>query len=185
MKRHVVIPAAQQHFARKAVKLEHFGSYSCRNLYGGNQAREAVMRRPTRSTLQASCSKAAGGSRWHETGPGMDPKRGSCGTRTKAPAARSTRCSARHTTLTTPTTTTSTSARTGSAAEAATARSGSINSRWRPQPWPAPPKRLAPPTPRACWHTTAPHRHEAPSCRQRLPSRRPPPGPPASRKTLP
>jgi len=43
--RHVVLPAAQQHFDRKAVRLEHFGSYSCRNLYGregGARSRHAT-----------------------------------------------------------------------------------------------------------------------------------------------
>lgn len=32
--RHVLEPAAQKHFGQKVATLEHFGSYSCRNVYG-------------------------------------------------------------------------------------------------------------------------------------------------------
>jgi len=32
--RHVLAPAAQRHFGRGVATLEHFGSYSCRNVYG-------------------------------------------------------------------------------------------------------------------------------------------------------
>ena len=32
--RHVLAPAAQAHFGQKIATLEHFGSYSCRNVYG-------------------------------------------------------------------------------------------------------------------------------------------------------
>ncbi|HEY5754602.1 MAG TPA: extensin family protein [Steroidobacter sp.] len=32
--RHVLDPAAQAHFGQKIATLEHFGSYSCRNVYG-------------------------------------------------------------------------------------------------------------------------------------------------------
>ncbi|MDY6946709.1 MAG: extensin family protein, partial [Pseudomonadota bacterium] len=32
--RHVLAPAAQTHFGQKVEALEHFGSYSCRNVYG-------------------------------------------------------------------------------------------------------------------------------------------------------
>lgn len=32
--RHVLAPAAQTHFGQKVATLEHFGSYSCRNVYG-------------------------------------------------------------------------------------------------------------------------------------------------------
>lgn len=32
--RHVLAPAARAHFGQKVAKLEHFGSYSCRNVYG-------------------------------------------------------------------------------------------------------------------------------------------------------
>lgn len=32
--RHVLAPAAQTHFDQKVATLEHFGSYSCRNVYG-------------------------------------------------------------------------------------------------------------------------------------------------------
>jgi hypothetical protein len=32
--RHVLAPAAQAHFGQKVARLEHFGSYSCRNVYG-------------------------------------------------------------------------------------------------------------------------------------------------------
>lgn len=32
--RHVLAPAAQKHFRQKVATLEHFGSYSCRNVYG-------------------------------------------------------------------------------------------------------------------------------------------------------
>lgn len=31
---HVLAPAAQKHFGQKVATLEHFGSYSCRNVYG-------------------------------------------------------------------------------------------------------------------------------------------------------
>lgn len=31
---HVVLPAARRHFGAKPERLEHFGSYACRNLYG-------------------------------------------------------------------------------------------------------------------------------------------------------
>ncbi|WP_116809229.1 extensin family protein [Steroidobacter cummioxidans] len=36
--RHVLDPAAQRHFGQKVATLEHFGSYSCRNVYGRAQA---------------------------------------------------------------------------------------------------------------------------------------------------
>jgi len=32
--RHVLEPAAERHFGQKVATLEHFGSYSCRNVYG-------------------------------------------------------------------------------------------------------------------------------------------------------
>ncbi|HEY0681290.1 MAG TPA: extensin family protein [Steroidobacter sp.] len=32
--RHVLTPAAEKHFGQKVATLEHFGSYSCRNVYG-------------------------------------------------------------------------------------------------------------------------------------------------------
>lgn len=32
--RHVLAPAAEMHFGQKVERLEHFGSYSCRNVYG-------------------------------------------------------------------------------------------------------------------------------------------------------
>ena len=32
--RHVLVPAAQKHFGQNVATLEHFGSYSCRNVYG-------------------------------------------------------------------------------------------------------------------------------------------------------
>lgn len=32
--RHVLVPAAQKHFGQSVATLEHFGSYSCRNVYG-------------------------------------------------------------------------------------------------------------------------------------------------------
>jgi hypothetical protein len=32
--RHVLEPAAEKHFGQKVATLEHFGSYSCRNVYG-------------------------------------------------------------------------------------------------------------------------------------------------------
>ena len=34
---HVVQPAAQRHFGREVASIEHFGSYSCRRLYGRSQ----------------------------------------------------------------------------------------------------------------------------------------------------
>ena len=34
---HVVQPAAQRHFGQQVARIEHFGSYSCRRLYGGRQ----------------------------------------------------------------------------------------------------------------------------------------------------
>nr|WP_298724520.1 extensin family protein [uncultured Steroidobacter sp.] len=36
--RHVLEPAAQRHFGQKVATLEHFGSYSCRNVYGRAKA---------------------------------------------------------------------------------------------------------------------------------------------------
>lgn len=36
--RHVLEPAAQKHFGQKVATLEHFGSYSCRNVYGRARA---------------------------------------------------------------------------------------------------------------------------------------------------
>lgn len=35
---HIVRPAAQLHFSRPVVRLEHFGSYACRNVYGRDDA---------------------------------------------------------------------------------------------------------------------------------------------------
>ena len=34
---HVVQPAAQRHFGRSVARIEHFGSYSCRRLYGRSE----------------------------------------------------------------------------------------------------------------------------------------------------
>ena len=36
--RHVVAPAAQKHFQRPVARLEHFGTYACRNVYGRKDA---------------------------------------------------------------------------------------------------------------------------------------------------
>lgn len=36
--RHVVQPAAQRHFGLDVARFEHFGSYSCRNVYGRPEA---------------------------------------------------------------------------------------------------------------------------------------------------
>jgi hypothetical protein len=36
---HVLQPAALAHFGRRVARLEHFGSYSCRNVYGGESGR--------------------------------------------------------------------------------------------------------------------------------------------------
>ena len=36
--RHVLVPAAQKHFGQNVATLEHFGSYSCRNVYGRTNA---------------------------------------------------------------------------------------------------------------------------------------------------
>jgi hypothetical protein len=36
--RHVLQPAAQAHFGRRAERLEHFGSFACRNVYGRSDA---------------------------------------------------------------------------------------------------------------------------------------------------
>src|SRR5689334_16605497 len=36
--RHVLVPAAQKHFGQHVATLEHFGSYSCRNVYGRENA---------------------------------------------------------------------------------------------------------------------------------------------------
>ena len=37
--RHVLQPAAQAHFGRPAVRMEHFGSYACRNISGSDARR--------------------------------------------------------------------------------------------------------------------------------------------------
>ena len=39
--RHVMQPAAQRYFAASVARLEHFGSYSCRNVYGREDARRS------------------------------------------------------------------------------------------------------------------------------------------------
>jgi hypothetical protein len=36
--RHIVQPAARKHFGAQVKRLEHFGSYSCRNIYGRKNA---------------------------------------------------------------------------------------------------------------------------------------------------
>ena len=36
--RHVVMPAAEAHFGQPVAAIEHFGSYSCRNVYGRSNA---------------------------------------------------------------------------------------------------------------------------------------------------
>jgi hypothetical protein len=71
--RHVVLPAAQQHFGRAAVRLEHFGSYACRNLYGRPDA--ARSRHATADALDVSGFVIDGGRRitvarhWSAPGP--------------------------------------------------------------------------------------------------------------------
>jgi len=35
---HIVLPAARLHFGEPVVRLEHIGSYACRNVYGNNNA---------------------------------------------------------------------------------------------------------------------------------------------------
>ena len=37
--RHVVEPAAQRHYGASVARLEHFGSYACRNVYGREEGR--------------------------------------------------------------------------------------------------------------------------------------------------
>lgn len=40
--RHVVQPAAHRHLGSPAVRLEHYGSYACRNVYGRSQGRRSA-----------------------------------------------------------------------------------------------------------------------------------------------
>ena len=46
--RHVLQPAAREHFGRRIARIEHFGSYACRNVYG-----RANTRRSQHATAEA------------------------------------------------------------------------------------------------------------------------------------
>ena len=86
--KYAVAPAAEQHFASPVQRIEHFGSYACRNVYG----RAAGTRLPRRSTSRASCSPTADVSVCSATGTRTPPARDSCVTSATARADSSTAC---------------------------------------------------------------------------------------------
>lgn len=72
--RHVLDPAAQRHFGQKVAGLEHFGSYSCRNVYG--RATATRSQHATAEALDLAGFVLEGGQRirvlkdWEEGGNG-------------------------------------------------------------------------------------------------------------------
>lgn len=50
--RHIVGPAAERHFGADVARLEHFGSYACRNVYGRKDAR--ISRHATADALDVA-----------------------------------------------------------------------------------------------------------------------------------
>jgi hypothetical protein len=84
--RHVLLPAVERHFGTKPVRLEHFGSYACRNLYGREQG--ARSRHATANAIDIAGLVLADGHRlsvvrdWKREGPGglllRDLHQGAC-----------------------------------------------------------------------------------------------------------
>jgi len=58
---HIVRPAAQAHFFRPVVRIEHFGSYACRNVYGRDEA--PLSRHATADALDVAAFVIEGGRR--------------------------------------------------------------------------------------------------------------------------
>ena len=59
--RHVVEPAARRHYGASVARLEHFGSYACRNVYGRKEGR--LSRHATADALDVSGFVLEGGRR--------------------------------------------------------------------------------------------------------------------------
>lgn len=70
---HVVLPAAQRHFGQPPARIEHFGSYACRNLYGREGG--ARSRHATANAFDVAGFVLKGGRRitiarnWNDEGP--------------------------------------------------------------------------------------------------------------------
>jgi hypothetical protein len=92
---YAVKPAARKYFGREVVKIETFGTYSCRNIYGGRSAGCRSMPIRTRSTCRASCSPTGGGSCSTAGGRATNRRRSSSARCTNRRAGASARCSAR------------------------------------------------------------------------------------------
>jgi hypothetical protein len=58
---HVVQPAALQHFGRRVASIEHFGSYSCRRIYGRSEG--AWSEHATANALDVAAFRLEGGRR--------------------------------------------------------------------------------------------------------------------------
>jgi hypothetical protein len=59
--RHIVEPAAQRHYGAAVARLEHFGSYACRNVYGRKEGR--ISRHATADALDVAGFVLEGGRR--------------------------------------------------------------------------------------------------------------------------
>jgi hypothetical protein len=70
---HVVQPAALEHFGRKVAAIEHFGSYSCRRMYGRSGG--AWSEHASANAVDIAGFRLEGGTRisvladWHKSGP--------------------------------------------------------------------------------------------------------------------
>jgi hypothetical protein len=56
-----VLPAAQRNLGKRVTRLEHFGSYSCRNIYGRENARRS--RHATADAIDVAGFRLADGTR--------------------------------------------------------------------------------------------------------------------------
>jgi hypothetical protein len=105
--RHVLQAAAHAYFGMRVARLDHFGSYACRNMYGRTDA--ALSRHATADAVDIAGFALANGDRIRVINDWVSPipRAFSCARYATAPAVYSTACSVPNTTLPTATTFTS------------------------------------------------------------------------------
>jgi len=115
--RHALQPAAKSMLGSRVRRIEHYGSFACRNVNGREGGRPASTPRPTRWIWLDSCSKTAGEPWSLRIGAATMNGRPSCGASTTELAVSSTASSGPSTTPHTPTTCTWTAGRTAGVVE--------------------------------------------------------------------
>jgi hypothetical protein len=91
--REIVQPAARRHFGRPVAAIDHYGSYSCRRLYGREDGGWSEHARANALDMPASASATGPGSRSPPTGAIPAPGAASCARSATAPAVSSPPCS--------------------------------------------------------------------------------------------